>query len=135
MAQPTTTTGIEAMTILLVSQEQPTTLIRAYTRLCAVSVKLSNASSAVDRKCSRLLPTGIDNANRQAEHFSGPRQCIANLASLYQQTLANCASAFRSKAMPFICSKPRLLNGSAVCCFPLSEVPFYGVSWEAKSII
>ncbi len=99
-------TGIEAMTTLL-AKHQGTALYTSNTLIYALSV-LTLERQLFDRPVMlKAIAEGIDNANRQAEHFSVTHSnVIANVASLYQQTLSTLQRRIQVKGNAIYLQQP-----------------------------
>ena len=90
-------TGVEAINILLGERKSSTTF-SAHTLGYALSVLSIERQLNSRPEMLEAISSGIDSANRQAEHFSPVHDNVfANLASLYQQTISKLRQRIKVK--------------------------------------
>lgn len=98
--------GVDAMTVLL-GEHKDSELFRATTLVSTIAVL--NIERQLNSRPVMLqnIAEGIDNATRQAEHFSVIHDNVfANIAALYQQTISTLSQRIQVKGNPIYLQQP-----------------------------
>jgi high frequency lysogenization protein len=98
--------GVEAMTVLL-GEHKDSELFRATTLVSTIAVLSIERQLNSRPVMLQNIAEGIDNATRQAEHFSVIHDNVfANIAALYQQTISTLSQRIQVKGNPIYLQQP-----------------------------
>ena len=98
--------GVDAMTVLL-GEHQDSELFRATTLVSTIAVLSIERQLNSRPVMLQNIAEGIDNATRQAEHFSVIHDNVfANIAALYQQTISTLSQRIQVKGNPIYLQQP-----------------------------
>ena len=99
-------TGVDAMTVLL-GEQKNTELFKSSTLVYGIAVLSIERQLNSRPVMLKNIAEGIDNAARQAEHFSVIHDNVfANIASLYQQTISTLRQRIQVKGNPSYLQQP-----------------------------
>jgi high frequency lysogenization protein len=98
--------GVDAMTVLL-GEHKDSELFRATTLVSTIAVLSIERQLNSRPVMLQNIAEGIDNATRQAEHFSVIHDNVfANIAALYQQTISTLSQRIQVKGNPIYLQQP-----------------------------
>ena len=98
--------GVEAMTVLL-GEHKDSELFRATTLVSTIAVLSIERQLNSRPVMLQNIAEGIDNATRQAEHFSVIHDNVfANIAALYQKTISTLSQRIQVKGNPIYLQQP-----------------------------
>ena len=98
--------GVDAMTVLL-GEHKDSELFRATTLVSTIAVLSIERQLNSRPVMLQNIAVGIDNATRQAEHFSVIHDNVfANIAALYQQTISTLSQRIQVKGNPIYLQQP-----------------------------
>ena len=98
--------GVDAMTVLL-GEHKDSELFRATTLVSTIAVLSIERQLNSRPVMLQNIAEGIDNATRQAEHFSVIHDNVfANIAALYQQTISTLSQRVQVKGNPIYLQQP-----------------------------
>ena len=101
-------TGVEAISILL-GERKSSTIFSVHTLGYALSVLSIERQLNSRPEMLEAISSGIDSANRQAEHFSPVHDNVfANLAALYQQTISKLRQRIQVKGNAIYLQQPNV---------------------------